>query len=110
MAERRFGFLGAGRMATALAGGLVRAGLASAESITASDPVPAAREAFQKSIGGAASESNAEAAKADVLVLAVKPQHMVEALTSLGDSVTDRQLVISVAAGRSCSRRVGWSA
>ena len=42
----RVGFLGAGRMASALARGWVAAGLTTAERVLASDPVPAAREAF----------------------------------------------------------------
>ena len=40
------GFLGAGQMATALAKGWAAAGLLDAEKSLASDPYPAAREAF----------------------------------------------------------------
>ena len=40
------GFLGAGKMATALAHGWLAAGLARPDQISASDPVPAARDAF----------------------------------------------------------------
>ena len=40
------GFLGAGKMATALASGLVRAGLTDKESLIASDVSPQARSAF----------------------------------------------------------------
>jgi pyrroline-5-carboxylate reductase len=36
----------------------------------------------------------------DVLVLAVKPQHLSEALAGVADVVKDRHLVISIAAGR----------
>lgn len=100
MAEIRFGFLGAGRMATALALGLARAGLAEPGRLIASDPLGAAREAFAKATGGQAVEQGVAAvANSDVLVLAVKPQHMAEALRAVGDAVTDQQLVISVAAG-----------
>lgn len=100
MAGGRFGFFGAGRMATALAAGLVRAGLAEASQLIASDPMPAAREAFADATGGRTVPSNAEvAASSDVLVLAVKPQQMSAVLSELQGSVTDRHLVISVAAG-----------
>ena len=39
----RWGFIGSGKMATALVKGMLRAGIATAESISASDPLPAAR-------------------------------------------------------------------
>jgi pyrroline-5-carboxylate reductase len=100
MAVFRFGFLGAGRMATALALGLARAGLAEPRQLLASDPMPGAREAFAKATGGQAVESGAEVvAKSDVIVVAVKPQQMSEALGNVRDGVTDKHLVISVAAG-----------
>ncbi len=100
MADKRFGFLGAGRMATALAQGLATAGLTSPSSLIASDPLPAAREAFASTTGGGACETNAEVvSKSDVVVLAVKPQHMTQALADVRDAITDRHLVISIAAG-----------
>ncbi len=87
-------------MATALAVGLARAGLTKPSALLASDPLPAAREAFAQATGGRAVERGIEvAAQSDVLVLAVKPQHMAEALGPLRDAVTDKHLVISVAAG-----------
>ena len=45
-AGSRVGFLGAGRMASALARGWIAAGLTTADRVLASDPVPAARDAF----------------------------------------------------------------
>jgi pyrroline-5-carboxylate reductase len=100
MADSRFGFLGAGRMATALAQGLAAAGLAKAAALIASDPLPPAREAFAATTGGAACASNAEVvSKSDVVVLAVKPQHMAQALADVRDAITDRHLVVSIAAG-----------
>ena len=43
---RQVGFLGAGRMATALAKGWLKAGLIAIEGCRASDPLPQARQAF----------------------------------------------------------------
>src|SRR3954452_13294675 len=43
----RIGFMGAGRMATALARGLVRADIVPAHSVLASDPSADARRAFE---------------------------------------------------------------
>ncbi len=71
----RIGFLGAGRMASALARGWIAAGLATAERVLASDP-SAAREAFADG-GPLASQSTGNlevVASSDLLIRAVKPQ------------------------------------
>jgi pyrroline-5-carboxylate reductase len=96
----RVGFLGAGRMATALAKGLITARFTSADSILASDPLPAACETFSHAIGGRTVGSNVEVVRgADVLVLAVKPGHVAEVLAEIRGEVQARHLVISIAAG-----------
>jgi pyrroline-5-carboxylate reductase len=99
-APPRFGFVGAGRMATALARGLVAQGLAMPERLIASDPLPAAAEEFATATGGKTTIDNAQtAAEADCLFLAVKPQQMTEALAALRGRVSERHLIVSVAAG-----------
>ena len=96
----RIGFLGAGKMATALARGWLAAGLAQADGITASDPVAAARQSFQAETGIAAMADNRAVVEAsDLLVLAVKPQSMTGLLTEIRPAVTSRHLIVSVAAG-----------
>lgn len=96
----RWGFIGSGKMATALVKGMLRAGNASAESICASDPLPAARTALHSDTGAAVFDSNlAVAERSDVLVLAVKPQSMRDVLRELRPAVTSEHLVISIAAG-----------
>lgn len=96
----RWGFIGSGKMATALIKGMIRAGLASAEAISASDPLPAARVALQSDTGIRVLDSNRDVAgQCDVLVLAVKPQNMREVLHELRPAVTAEHLVVSVAAG-----------
>jgi pyrroline-5-carboxylate reductase len=93
------GFLGAGRMATALARSWVQAGLVRGERCRASDPLPAARETFTAETGCAAGADNlAVAAASDVLVLAVKPQTMPALLAEIAPKLRD-PLVISIAAG-----------
>jgi pyrroline-5-carboxylate reductase len=96
----RWGFIGAGKMATALIRGMLRAGTARPESVTASDPVEAARAALAGETGIVVAGSNrAVAERADVLVLAVKPQTMAAVLDELRPSVTGDHLVVSIAAG-----------
>jgi pyrroline-5-carboxylate reductase len=94
------GFFGAGKMATALAKGFIRAGLVSATQVVASDVSEPARAAFAKETGAKTTDSNAEVLKASqVLVLAVKPQQVPEVLEAIRGQFSSKQLLISIAAG-----------
>jgi pyrroline-5-carboxylate reductase len=98
-ATRQIGFLGAGRMATALAKGWLRAGLIAAPTCRASDPLPQACQAFTDETGCVAVDDNHEVvAASDLLVLAVKPQSMPSLLEEIHPAIKGR-LVVSIAAG-----------
>lgn len=99
-AKLSIGFIGAGKMATALAGGFVKAGLIKPSQIVASDPALPTREAFAKTTGARALSSNLEVVRgAEVLFLAVKPAHVAEVLTEASPAFTSRHLLVSIAAG-----------
>ena len=94
------GFLGAGKMATALAKGFVRAEIAFPKEISAADPVDAARKHFAAELGATTSASNLEVARgATVLILATKPDQAAAALAEIHGAFTKRHLLISIAAG-----------
>lgn len=94
------GFLGAGKMASALASGLVRAGLAPAEAILASDVSATARTAFAEAVGAKTTAFNPDVAEfASVLFLAVKPDQVCPLLRELSGKIGERHLVVSIAAG-----------
>jgi pyrroline-5-carboxylate reductase len=94
------GFLGGGKMAAALAKGVVSAGLAKPTLLLASDPLPAARSAFASQTGAKTTASNLEVVRfARVLVLAVKPGHVGELLEEIRPAITPGHLLISIAAG-----------
>jgi pyrroline-5-carboxylate reductase len=96
----RIGFIGSGQMATALARGLVEAGLVSPEQVVAVDVAPAAAERFRQETGGEIVRTIQELAQnADILFLAVKPQHMAGVLAELAPCVLARHVVVSIAAG-----------
>ncbi len=96
----RWGFIGSGKMATAMVKGMLRAGIATPESISASDPLPAARDALHSDTKVSVLDSNlAVVERSDVLVLAVKPQSMRQVLRELRPAVTPDHLVVSIAAG-----------
>jgi pyrroline-5-carboxylate reductase len=95
----RIGFIGCGAMARALAGGLVEAGV-SPSRLIASDPFPSARDPFEEAIGAKTTEDNAEVVTAsDIVILAVKPDAVAGVLTSLDNSICEKPLWISIAAG-----------
>ena len=104
-AKLTIGFLGAGKMASALAKGLVQAKLVNADQIIASDPIDAARSAFAKEVGAKATASNLEAIQsAQVLVLAVKPDQVDGVLKEIRGLVTGKHLLCSIAAGVTLAR------
>ena len=97
----RIGFVGAGNMACALAGGLRRATPEGTARVFAIDPLAAACERFAAETGGEIlPDLEALAAATDVLVLAVKPQMMPALLPELARVVSGGEhLVVSIAAG-----------
>jgi len=99
-AQLKISFLGAGKMATALARGFLRAGIVAPERLFACDVDRQARAAFSEATGAQMCTDNAEAARvADVIVLSVKPDCIATALRQAAPAITTQQLVISIAAG-----------
>lgn len=100
MSTRHIGFIGAGKMATALAKGFITAGCCTAEAIIASDVVPAARDYFTAETHAPAVIGNSDVVtRSEILFLAVKPQNMAAVLAELKPLLKPEHLVISIAAG-----------
>lgn len=110
IADAKIGFIGTGRMATALAAGFTR-DLVSASQIFGVDPVVASRDQFQKTVGTAATVASSPAeclADVDVVFLAVKPQIMPTVLKELCSTSTTGKLVVSIAAGLTVAKLESW--
>lgn len=91
-------FLGGGNMAVALIGGLLKQGF-SAAAIQAVELSAEARERLTDTFGiRTTAVVDASALNCEVLVLAVKPQQMKEALLPLAGALK-QQVVVSIAAG-----------
>jgi len=101
MMTEKIGFLGAGRMARALARGFCQAGLVKPESVWAADPVEAALNDFTQDVpGAAAAKDNLEIVRqCDVVVLSVKPQTIFSVTENVRPAVTPEKLFVSIAAG-----------
>lgn len=98
--QLKIGFLGAGKMAGALASGFVNARLVKANQLIAADPFETARKQFTIGTGAKTVATNLEAAKAaNVLILATKPDQVAAALAEISSAFTKKHLLISIAAG-----------
>ncbi len=94
-------------MANALIGGLIARG-ASPASLQAIDPSASQREALAARFGITTHAASGDhVGQADVLVLAVKPQQMHEAVDALAPQIAT-QLIISVAAGLRATDLSRW--
>ncbi len=101
----KLGFLGAGKMASALAKGFIHAGLATSDSIIASDPYEAARASIAKDAGIRTTASNLDVLNAsEVIILAVKPDQVSAVLAEAQPHFTGKHLLISIAAGVTLAR------
>jgi pyrroline-5-carboxylate reductase len=88
-------------MAAALARGFVAAELVPAERVLTFDPVTEASSQFAKLIPGSqiTPSNRAVVESADVVILAVKPQSILEVMRELEEAKTDRALFVSIIAG-----------
>ena len=104
----RIGFIGSGRMASALLEGILRAGIAPADDIFLTDKIPAAAAELAHKTGATAKGSNAEvAAEPNTLILCVKPGDVPGALREAGD--LSGKLLVSIAAGVPLRRLREWA-
>ncbi len=102
----KYGFIGAGNMASAIIKGMTRGTESRFDgkdvSITSRTVVSA--EELAKACGANACRTGAEVvAASDVLVLAVKPQMLAEVVPALAEAIevkAERPLVVSIAAGK----------
>ncbi len=95
------GFIGLGNMASAIIGGMLKKGVAKADALWGSDKTEKALTAAKDRFGMHVTLDNCEVARnADVLFLAVKPNFMTEVIDQIKDAVTDKKLIVSIAAGK----------
>jgi len=95
----KIGFIGGGTMGEALIKSIITKGVALPKDITVSDISQKRRDVLKKCYGVTVTASNKEAAgKAEVVVLAIKPQEMNTVLPELA-KLTVKQVVLSIAAG-----------
>ncbi len=104
----KLGVVGLGNMATAMVGGIIRAGLFAPGDITGSDAFEAQRKKAEETLKIKTCESNEEAVAAgDYVILAVKPQVYETVLNGISGSVDESKVIISIAPGKTLSYLAG---
>lgn len=99
--EKKVGFIGCGNMGTAMIRGMLSSGKCSKEQMMASNKSQSSRERNEKLLGIKMTCDNIEVAKfADVLFLAVKPQYYEEVIAEIKDVVTNDQIIVTIAPGK----------
>jgi len=108
--QQTIGFIGSGRMATALGRGCVDSGLITGSQVLAADPNEAARQQFAKQVPGTQlmADNRQLLAAADIVILAVKPQVMPTVLADFAAQATDSHLFVSIAAGITLAKLEQW--
>src|SRR5438270_918413 len=97
---KKVGFVGAGNMGEALVRGLVESNLVPADKILVADVRADRGRQLADQFGVKALADNAALVRgADVVILAVKPQIMASVLREIMPTLTNRPLLISIAAG-----------
>lgn len=96
----RIGCIGAGKMAEAMLTAWIRRGLVRPEEVTASDVSDDRLSAVRAGLGIRAVRDNMETLDSDVIVLAVKPQHLADVFSGLPGDAAAGRMVLSIMAGK----------
>jgi len=97
----KIGMIGLGNMGGAIIGGILGKEIVAKEEIVGSAVSRATLDRIAGTYGIAVTGDNREAAQADIVILAVKPQCLAEVICQIRDLIRENTLLITVAAGKS---------
>ena len=99
---KKIGFIGAGNMAGAIIGGIVKSNLVKSENVIASAKTMANLERLQQEYNISVTLDSKEVVKnSDIVFMAVKPNIFDGVLEGVADLIDDKKIVVSIAAGKS---------
>jgi pyrroline-5-carboxylate reductase len=100
MVTGKIGIVGAGKIGSAIARGVVQAGLVTIDQVMASDVSDPLRQAIGNELGIRVTSDNRQLCDfADVVILAVKPQILDPVVKQMAKNFGQGKLLVSVAAG-----------
>ena len=104
----KIGIIGAGNMASAIIGGMIKKGVAEQSTLWGSDKTEKALATAQEKFGMHVTLDNCEVARnADILFLAVKPNFMPEVIEQIKDAVTEENLPMVVEMVKKLAQETG---
>ena len=96
----KIGFIGGGKMASAIIKGIINSGYFKKENIYVSDKNNEALHYLKDNYGVNTSNNNKEILKnADIILFAVKPFVIRDVLSEIKENITDKKIILSIAAG-----------
>lgn len=95
----KLGVIGGGAMGEAIIAAVIKAGLATPDAVRVADVSPSRLDFLSNTYGVATTASNMEAAAADLIVLAVKPQDFETAAPSIAAGLSAESTPVSIMAG-----------
>lgn len=99
--KMKLGFIGAGNMAKAMMGGILKNEILTGEEIIASDMYVPGLEKTKEELGIHITTDNKEVAtKAEIVVLSVKPQFYADVINEIKDCITESQIIVTIAPGK----------
>ena len=100
-AKMKLAFIGAGNMAQAMIGGIIRNGLLSPQEIIATAASQQTIDKVTAEYGVSVTLDNRQAAEAEIVVLAVKPIYYEQVIDEIKDLIKENQIIVTIAAGKS---------
>lgn len=98
--KKKIGFIGAGKMAQAMIEGIIKSQLIPKENVMASANSEKTIEIIEKTYGILTTLNNRDiAGYADILILAVKPEHYVNVIKEIKNEIKPSAIIITIAAG-----------
>ncbi|MDE7435143.1 MAG: pyrroline-5-carboxylate reductase [Lachnospiraceae bacterium] len=105
MLQKKIGFIGGGNMGSAMIGGIISSGLVPPENLIVSARTQETLDRLSARYGIRTTlDNNQAAAESDILFLAVKPNLYESVIKSIRDTVSEQQIIVSIAAGQTLSR------
>ncbi|MCC3864905.1 pyrroline-5-carboxylate reductase [Terrisporobacter petrolearius] len=103
--SKKLGFIGAGNMAKAMMGGIIRNEIIPCEDIIASDAYAPSLAAARESLNIETTKSNLKVIEeAEVVVLAVKPQYYAAVINEVKEHIRENQIIVTIAPGQTLER------
>lgn len=104
----KLSFIGCGNMAKAILGGILKKQLVSPDEVIASALHQETLDKVAETYHIHTTLNNKEAAKADIVFLAVKPQFYEDVIREIRDVISENQLIVSIAPGKTIETITGW--